>query len=234
MGMILFEGEQGWQTQTELLPLLNRNGAIINGVIIQMKFQRSSSVKFFSLFVVILLWTISLAMFAIALNFCISDSTEIAYDVPALAIGLLFALPFFRDVQPDVPKIGIIVDMMGFFFNLILVALSAGMTMFALVSRHFRAIQLESAKREGKPGGGTPRLGSQQLPLDLEMQQQHPSKSSVQIVYPTDTTLVQPQKRPQSLTTPKLALPSPSNDSPSASAVPLMADSSSSMKRGVL
>ncbi len=43
-------------------------------------------------------WLISLVMFSIAVTYILSDTTgaTIKYDVPALAVGLLFALPFMR------------------------------------------------------------------------------------------------------------------------------------------
>ena len=34
-------------------------------------------------------------------------------DAPSLSIALLFALPFVRDVQPSVPPVGIVIDVLG-------------------------------------------------------------------------------------------------------------------------
>ncbi len=58
-------------------------------------------------------------MFILALNFCLTDSDEVSYDVPSLAIGLLFALPFVRDVQPNVPVVGATIDIFGALVRLV-------------------------------------------------------------------------------------------------------------------
>ena len=105
----------------------------------------SASVRFFSLFIVILMWLISLAVFVIAINFSVNSSLELAYDVPALAIGLLFAIPFVRGVQPNVPDVGITIDIMGFFFNMILIAVAAILSLGAVASRYVRATRSKEA-----------------------------------------------------------------------------------------
>ncbi|KAG2434676.1 hypothetical protein HXX76_007569 [Chlamydomonas incerta] len=120
-GLVLYEGEQGWETATEVGTLYAKDGT------------------FFSMFIVILVWFISLFMFVLALNFCMTDSNEISYDVPALAIGLLFALPFVRDVQPNVPVVGATIDVFGFFWNVALVAGAAIIVLAAVSSRVQRA-----------------------------------------------------------------------------------------------
>ncbi len=47
-----------------------------------------------------------------SMNFMVDQDSEPGYDVPALAVGLLFALPFVRSVMPDVPDVGIAVDVL--------------------------------------------------------------------------------------------------------------------------
>jgi NADH:ubiquinone oxidoreductase subunit 6 (subunit J) len=138
MSLTYLEGHQGWLTKTTFEPLYDNNGLLVPGCTVMMTMRRSSSVRFFSMFVILLMWFISLTLFVIALNYTFSSSNEVAYDVPALMVGFLFAVPFIRQVQPDVPDIGIIVDIMGFFFNMILIALSTVMVMGALTSRHYR------------------------------------------------------------------------------------------------
>eukprot|EP00955_Chlamydomonas_euryale_P100766 365303-Chlamydomonas_euryale.AAC.53 len=94
------------------------------------------------------MWIISLGMLAIAINYVLSSSLEVFYDIPALAIALLFALPFVRDVQPSVPTVGITVDILGFFFNMIIIAIATLMVMGALSSRHHRAQRKLAGSRE--------------------------------------------------------------------------------------
>ena len=149
IGLVLYGGGfQGWETSSELRVLLDLQGNLKPGVFLHYTMQRSPSVKFFSLFIVVLMWLVSLAMFIIALNFTISNSREVHYDVPGLAIGLLFAIPFVRDVQPNIPTVGISIDMLGFFFNMILIAAAAILAMGAVASRHARAVKAKEAARE--------------------------------------------------------------------------------------
>ncbi|KXZ51895.1 hypothetical protein GPECTOR_11g329 [Gonium pectorale] len=151
-GLILFEGEVGWETHTELSALYEADGVTMRpGFKFFMEIRRSTSVKFFSMFIVILMWTISLFVFVLALNYCLSHSDEISYDVPALAVGLLFALPFVRDVQPDVPVVGATIDVFGFFWNVALVAGAAVIVLAALATRVQRNTirQYEEAEAAG-------------------------------------------------------------------------------------
>eukprot|EP00955_Chlamydomonas_euryale_P100769 365303-Chlamydomonas_euryale.AAC.56 len=141
-GIILYEGEQGWRTSASLEQLVLLNGTATYGATAHMTVVRADSIKFFSMFIVILMWVISLGMLVLAINYMLSSSLEVFYDIPALAIALLFALPFVRDVQPSVPTVGITVDILGFFFNMIIIAIATLMVMGALSSRHHRAKKL--------------------------------------------------------------------------------------------
>ena len=148
ISLTLFEGHQGWLTKSSYEPLYDNNGLLVPGCTLTMTMRRSSSVKFFSMFVVILMWFISLSLFVIGLNYAFASSDEVAYDVPALMVGFLFALPFIRQVQPEVPNIGIIIDIMGFFFNMILIALSTVMVMAALTTRYYRIAKAKMRAQE--------------------------------------------------------------------------------------
>ncbi|KXZ51894.1 hypothetical protein GPECTOR_11g328 [Gonium pectorale] len=149
-GMILYEGELGWETHAELSAVYDEDNST-TGIKFFMEIHRSTSVKFFSMFIVILMWAISLFVFVLALNYCLSRSDEISYDVPALAVGLLFALPFVRDVQPNVPVVGATIDVFGFFWNVALVAGAAVIVLAALATRVQRNTirQYEEAEAAG-------------------------------------------------------------------------------------
>ena len=148
ISLSFFEGHQGWLTKSSYEPLYDNNGLLVPGCTLTMTMRRSSSVKFFSLFVILLMWFISLSLFVIGMNYAFASSDDIAYDVPALMVGFLFALPFIRQVQPDVPNIGIIIDIMGFFFNMILIALSTVMVMAALTTRYYRVAKAQMRAQE--------------------------------------------------------------------------------------
>ena len=67
--------------------------------------------------------------------------------MPALSVALLFALPFVRDVQPDVPKVGIVIDITGYFFNMICVALATVISLVSVCRRFVRKLVRAHAKR---------------------------------------------------------------------------------------
>ncbi|KAG1678591.1 hypothetical protein FOA52_012598 [Chlamydomonas sp. UWO 241] len=143
-GVILSEGEQGWTTSATFTALTFENGTERYGTKVVISILRADSVKFFSMFIVILMWVISLGTLAIALNYVLSKSLELYYDVPGLAIALLFALPFVRDVQTSIPTVSITIHILGFFFNMILIAIATVMVMAALSTRHHKVEHLKA------------------------------------------------------------------------------------------
>ncbi|KAG1663316.1 hypothetical protein FOA52_006275 [Chlamydomonas sp. UWO 241] len=174
VAVVLYEGESGWSTESTLGPLLWKNGSEAGGISLAITVRRSGSIIFFSIFIVLLMWAISLGFFVLALRYSLSDDEEVAYDVPALAVGLLFALPFVRAVQPDVPTVGIAIDMLGFFFNMLLIAVITVVVLFALSSRQSRqnkkkekekqqrkaASAAARAAQHAEQGGGDSRTGA--------------------------------------------------------------------------
>jgi hypothetical protein len=53
-----------------------------------------------------------------------------------MSIGLLFALPSLRNVQPDVPIIGSAIDVLGFFWNMSMIAFAVMAFCAAFVGFH--------------------------------------------------------------------------------------------------
>lgn len=49
---------------------------------------------------------------------------QVGTDEAGLMAALLFALPGVRQVQPDVPPIGVSIDALSFFWNMMLVAIA--------------------------------------------------------------------------------------------------------------
>ncbi|KAJ9064066.1 F-box only protein 9 [Entomophthora muscae] len=86
-----------------------------------LRITRPPTIIFFSIFVIILMWVISLVMAGVAFTIILLVDTRPEGGYMALGSGLLFALPFLRNAQPDVPPIGIIIDAMGFIWNMIIV-----------------------------------------------------------------------------------------------------------------
>eukprot|EP00667_Euglena_gracilis_P008199 EG_transcript_8299 len=99
-------------------------------------YSRTAITKFFSIFIVILMWAISSMVFALAIDMVFIRPREPAPPSVGLAIATLFALPAVRNVQPDAPTIGARVDVVGFFWNMVLVGLAAVLMLAGLAGYH--------------------------------------------------------------------------------------------------
>eukprot|EP00667_Euglena_gracilis_P010614 EG_transcript_10800 len=99
-------------------------------------YTRTGITKFFSVFIVILMWALSAMVFALALDMVFIRPREPAPPAVGIVIATLFALPAVRNVQPDAPTIGARVDVVGFFWNMVLVGLAAVLLLAALVGYH--------------------------------------------------------------------------------------------------
>ena len=85
------------------------------------RIYRSWTTKFFSGFIFILLWLISLGSMLFTLLFFFFDAVEL--PIVAITTALLFAMPNVRNTQPGIPGIGCTSDIAGFFWNMMIVAL---------------------------------------------------------------------------------------------------------------
>ncbi|KAH8555036.1 hypothetical protein BGW37DRAFT_482219, partial [Umbelopsis sp. PMI_123] len=99
--------------------------------------KRATTTIAFSVIIVILLWAMTIAACSITLQIILRGR---ALDLPILALNatLLFAMPALRNSQPSVPPIGIALDVLGFFFNMSLVALS----FVTVISMHLMRYQV--------------------------------------------------------------------------------------------
>ncbi|KAI9183978.1 hypothetical protein H9P43_003031 [Blastocladiella emersonii ATCC 22665] len=93
-------------------------------VLLSLTIGRSGTTKGFSIFINFLNWCLALIMGYLALQVARKKRTV---EPPLLAppCALLFALPSLRNVQPGVPGIGVTVDVLAFFWNMAIVAISA-------------------------------------------------------------------------------------------------------------
>jgi hypothetical protein len=88
------------------------------------KVVRSITTRIFSMFIVFVMWMISLIKFFTALSFWLLKK-KIELPLLALSGALLFGLPALRNSQPGVPPIGVMADVFGFFWNQMLIALTS-------------------------------------------------------------------------------------------------------------
>ncbi|PNH04475.1 hypothetical protein TSOC_009350 [Tetrabaena socialis] len=97
--------------------------------------QRTNSTKGFSIFVFLAMWVLSI--------FCVVHAADLVYwrrrpftlEVPAFSATLLFALPAVRQVQPGVPDVGAVIDMIGFFWNMVMLAIVCCLLLAAIYAQ---------------------------------------------------------------------------------------------------
>jgi len=96
--------------------------------------RRSPTARGFSIFIVSLMWLLTLGAVTIAFQIFLRGREIPANKISAI-VSLLFALPSVRNTQPAVPPIGTLLDTVGLFWNMVLVAMSAIYVMFTYVSQ---------------------------------------------------------------------------------------------------
>ncbi|KAJ9089998.1 hypothetical protein DSO57_1007290 [Entomophthora muscae] len=69
--------------------------------------------KLISIFVLIIMWFLALAMLNIAIDILFYNR-ETEAEFIAGAFSLIFALPALREAQPGIPKVGCFIDTIGF------------------------------------------------------------------------------------------------------------------------
>eukprot|EP00667_Euglena_gracilis_P014859 EG_transcript_15426 len=124
---------QGMVYEEELSETVNGYASL---VYVTSTYTRTAITKFFSIFIVILMWALSAMVFALAIDMLFIRPREPAPPTVGLAIATLFALPAVRNVQPDSPAIGARVDVVGFFWNMVLVGLAAVLFLAGLAGYH--------------------------------------------------------------------------------------------------
>jgi hypothetical protein len=116
---------QGFTTNTDFQVL--QDGPDFDGSVVQLTYQvrRSNITRLFSAIIFILMWLLSLSIFIAAMSVWFrGKNTEL--PLVAISTALLFALPNIRNSQPGVPTVvGTTEDMVGFFWNILLVGTSA-------------------------------------------------------------------------------------------------------------
>ncbi|KAJ6563381.1 hypothetical protein DFH09DRAFT_1364159 [Mycena vulgaris] len=96
-----------------------------SGVLIHVEIKRSPITQAFSVVVILVMWCLSGGVFIAAMSVFFRER-KAELPLIALSTALLFALPNVRNSQPGIPSVaGTISDMVGFFWNLLLVASSA-------------------------------------------------------------------------------------------------------------
>jgi len=96
--------------------------------------KRSHTKIFFSMFIVMIGWAISLLIFALAIDSGIRNR-----EVPAPMLGFVasaaFATPALRNAQPDIGSVGVLSDYLGFFWHVALISISLCMLLSYHITR---------------------------------------------------------------------------------------------------
>ncbi|KAJ7884510.1 hypothetical protein B0H13DRAFT_2277975 [Mycena leptocephala] len=112
---------QGFHIDTTFTGLED-DGSVVN---IQFTVTRSPITKAFSVIIILVMWCLSGGIFIAAMSVFFRER-KVEPPLIAISTALLFALPNVRNSQPGIPSVaGTTSDMVGFFWNLLLVAISA-------------------------------------------------------------------------------------------------------------
>lgn len=112
LSLSLVNSLNNWKTDIELLANDNADFSVL---IVDLKLSRAPTQKFFSLFIAILMWAMSLGIFLMAIahvwhNRKVEASTIVSIINKGVVSTMLFALPAVRNMQPGAPPIGCTTD----------------------------------------------------------------------------------------------------------------------------
>ncbi|KAG0232430.1 hypothetical protein BGX31_005159 [Mortierella sp. GBA43] len=124
----------GMLQSVEFIPKVKLSSDELYKISIEIYTRRSPTTIGFSLFIVLIMWLLSIAIGIIAIQVIqkhrISDE-----HVLTLGITTLFALPALRETQPGIPAIGCAADVLGFYWNMAIIAISSIMILMASALR---------------------------------------------------------------------------------------------------
>ncbi len=119
----------GYRITTEVSKETDENYALFD-----VNFERSSTGIFFSMFIAVMMWGLSIGVLFLVLSIVIRKrKPEIA--MCSLMAALLFAFYAVRNSQPNVPPIGVFSDFISFFWAEIIVAACLLIGTFAWILR---------------------------------------------------------------------------------------------------
>jgi len=89
---------------------------------IDMTISRASTTKFFSLFVMVMMWGLTIAVLLLTLS-CVLRGRKVELAMFSFSAALLFAFASVRNAQPGTPPIGTYSDFISFFWAEVIIAL---------------------------------------------------------------------------------------------------------------
>ncbi|KAF9569968.1 hypothetical protein EC968_002369 [Mortierella alpina] len=125
---------QGMLQSVEFIPTVRLSNEDLYKIAIEISTRRSPTTIGFSLFIVMIMWCLSISIGIIAIQvirkYRVSDE-----HVLTLGITTLFALPALRETQPGIPSIGCAADVLGFYWNMAIIAIASILILMASALR---------------------------------------------------------------------------------------------------
>ena len=107
--------------------------------IVELTISRSRSTAGISIFVVVVMWLISLGVFVLALDLSMfRNRRPLTLGSVAICATMLFALPSLRSVQPGIPPVGLnaSIDIFSYFMNMALIAFSLVLLLVRIIAQN--------------------------------------------------------------------------------------------------
>ncbi|GJJ68783.1 hypothetical protein EMPS_01129 [Entomortierella parvispora] len=124
----------GMLQSVEFIPTVHLSNDDLYKISIEIFTRRSPTTIGFSLFIVMIMWALSIAIGIIAIQ-VIRKYRVTDEHVLTLGITTLFALPALRETQPGIPAIGCAADVLGFYWNMAIIAIASIMILMASALR---------------------------------------------------------------------------------------------------
>ncbi|KAG0234415.1 hypothetical protein BGW42_006625 [Actinomortierella wolfii] len=99
----------------EFVPVLHLDPTDTYKIAMQITTNRSSTTIGFSVFIVVIMWALSISIGIITIQ-VVRKHRESDEHILTLGITTLFALPALRETQPGIPAIGCAADVLGFYW----------------------------------------------------------------------------------------------------------------------
>ncbi|HEY0349552.1 MAG TPA: DUF4436 family protein [Pyrinomonadaceae bacterium] len=101
---------------------------------IEMTIARASTTKFFSLFVMVMMWGLTISVLLLTLS-CVLRGRKVELAMFSFTAALLFAFAAVRNAQPGTPPIGTYSDFISFFWAEVIIALCLVVLVFTWLLR---------------------------------------------------------------------------------------------------
>ncbi|KAG0038235.1 hypothetical protein BGZ82_000746 [Podila clonocystis] len=124
----------GMLQTVEFVPVVHLDPLDTYKISLEIFTRRSPTTIGFSLFIVMIMWALSIAIGLIAIQ-VIRKHRMTDEHILTLGIATLFALPALRETQPGIPAIGCAADVLGFYWNMAIIAISSIMILMASALR---------------------------------------------------------------------------------------------------